>query len=519
MEAREALEEKIRLYIDEQEGKSEIDVEAVLGVHDDLSKGTAFLQNSETLLIMAIDRSRGIKFSDFMPKSGSVEFGWLPYLFKHAHDKDSSDRIIKALQERLQEAFGKGAAKAIEITLSVFGDYLNPKMKPEQWEYLEQNLGKHDIIGNDGSIMGDGKYEDLDEEWLWALVNYLYNRFNPKGIAPFVPGGKSAEKGPYNGPIGEGRDSIRIAVIGDWGTGDFDAGGGYDPASLVMQTVENLEPDYVIHLGDVYYTGTDLRLPPNEEVQNFLDAWPKAFNGRSFTLNSNHEMYGGAQGYFLKALNRADVSASPFSMQSGYSYFALEFGDWVLVGIDAAYHDPSFLYMQGGIGDKGSDPDQLPFLQQVAQQYQGKKIIVFSHQTGMSTDGTTITDKDSGQVLYPLLSQLQQTGITPDYWYWGHVHLGLVYGDTSAVARASGGKTRARCVGHSSIPFGRPWGIAAGGGDIDYIAQTPLQDSHLALNGLALLTLGNDGSIKEAFYNCADAQGKVEKHPQPVWQS
>jgi len=512
MEVRDTLQDKIRPLLDELETDAEISFGSIL---EKLFEGILFLRNSEKLLILAIEHSEGEGVDSPIPKSGRAEAGWLPYLFKHAADENSKDPIILAFQDMLTDVF-HDSAPTVEKILHVFGDVLMSQLTQQQWQYLETHLHGHDIIANDGTIVGNSVYEDFDTNWLYAFANYFLNLLYPSGIAAFVPDGTKA---PCKVQIGKGQKKISIAVIGDWGTGAYVADGSYDPASLVMQTLEKLDPDYVIHLGDVYYAGTDDRLPPGEESKNFLKMWPASFNGRSFTLNSNHEMYGGAQGYFDIALNRPDTTQSPFSMQNGYSFFALEFGPWVLVGIDAAYHDPSFLYMQGGIGseDTNGNDAQLQFLKQVAAQYPGKKFIVFSHQTGMSTDGTAI--EEDGKLQYPLLSQLQQTGITPDYWYWGHVHLGLVYGKQSAITRATGGRTLARCVGHSAIPIGAPWGLTDGNDVIEYIARTGLQNSHLVLNGLALLTLHNDGTIQEQFYDCANAQGKVENDPQPSWHN
>lgn len=469
-----------------------------------------YLQESEQLLIIAIEKAQGKPLTYTAPKSGRAEFGWLPYLFKHASDSGTSDPLVKEMQAALKKVFGKYAS-TLEKILTIFGYLIIPQITQEQWQYLEDNLGNHNIIAGDGTIVGDSQYEDLDKGWLYAPANYLFNLVFPSDIADFTP---PAPATAYNGPIGNGADSIKVAIIGDWGTGEFEASPGYDPATWVLQAVENLKPDYVIHLGDVYYAGTDLRYPPGEEAQNFLELWPSSFNGKSFTLNSNHEMYGGAQGYFNIALNRSDTSKSPFSMQNGYSYFALEFGKWVLVGFDAAYNDSSALYMQGGIGTDTSDP-QITFLNNIAQQYADKQIIMFSHQTGMSTDGTTITDPSSGKVLFPLLSQIQATGITPNYWYWGHIHLGLAYGKQSAVTTATNGKTKARCIGHSAIPIGAPWDLKVDGNIIDYIAETAVPNSPLVYNGLAMLTLTKEGGITEAFYNGVE-QGSSEA-PVPIW--
>ncbi len=458
----------------------------------DIEAFVAYLQHSEKLLINAIEHAQGQPLQYPEPESGEAEFGWLPYLFEHAKDPDSTDPLILAFQAKLSEYTGK-YAHLLESVLEVIGILATPQISSAQWLYLEDNMDQSKIIANDGTIVGDSLYEDLDSGWLYVPLNYIVNLAFPSDIASFTPPGGAK---PFNQSIGGSATSIKVAIIGDWGTGDYEASPGYKPSAGVLQAVENLDPDFVIHLGDVYYCGTDLRLPPGEEASNFLDLWPNRFAGKSFTLNSNHEMYGGAQGFFNVALNRVDTNLSPFSLQNGYSYFACEFGEWVIVGMDAAYNDTSALYMQGGIGTDTTIPNdpQLEFLRDVAKQYKDKKIILMSHQTGMSTDGTTTDD-------FPLFNQTQALGLTPDYWYWGHIHLGLVYGDKSIVSTSTQGKTKARCVGHSAIPFGDPWGLKVGGGVIDFIADTPVPDTSLIENGLAMLTLGSQGEIKEQFFN------------------
>src|SRR5207253_2455371 len=91
-------------------------------------------------------------------------------------------------------------------------------------------------------------------------------------------------------------DSLKIALIGDWGTGPWTDGTIPYPAVEVMNQVKQLTPDFTIHLGDVYYAGT-AGFGSDEEVKNFVDLWVSGTRG-SFMLNSNHEMYSGAQGYF-----------------------------------------------------------------------------------------------------------------------------------------------------------------------------------------------------------------------------
>ena len=53
-------------------------------------------------------------------------------------------------------------------------------------------------------------------------------------------------------------DRVKISVAGDWGTGT-------DEARIVAATMEKSDPDFTIHLGDVYYVGDS-----NEVRENFL---------------------------------------------------------------------------------------------------------------------------------------------------------------------------------------------------------------------------------------------------------
>jgi hypothetical protein len=43
-------------------------------------------------------------------------------------------------------------------------------------------------------------------------------------------------------------DRAKISIAGDWGTGT-------DEARIVAATMEKSDPDFTIHLGDVYYVG------------------------------------------------------------------------------------------------------------------------------------------------------------------------------------------------------------------------------------------------------------------------
>jgi len=167
-------------------------------------------------------------------------------------------------------------------------------------------------VGPEGDIIGFGKYQSLDPRWelvvgIVLFENLLHKHPFPSGMPPILPLA----------------DTATFVLVGDYGTGNF---GSDDSASTkISKFIPTLNPDYTIHLGDVYYAGTK-----PEETQNLLAFWTKGSKG-AFTLNSNHEMYSGGGPYF----NTTVGSPTFNSLQSPWSFFALENTDWIIVGLDS----------------------------------------------------------------------------------------------------------------------------------------------------------------------------------------
>src|SRR5437870_2361537 len=122
-------------------------------------------------------------------------------------------------------------------------------------------------------------------------------------------------------------DDCKIALMGDWGTGQ-------EPARIVLERIKGRNPDLIIHLGDIYYSGT------NYESENyFLKLFKDVFGtvGRNakpriLTMSGNHDMYAGGTGYYW-LLPQLGQSAS---------YFCLQNRNWRLIAVDTGYndHDP-----------------------------------------------------------------------------------------------------------------------------------------------------------------------------------
>jgi hypothetical protein len=210
-------------------------------------------------------------------------------------------------------------------------------------------------------------------------------------------------------------NNFRIALIGDWGTGLYGA-----PVCASSITADADGYDLLLHLGDVYYSGTE-----QEIKERFLDLWPHNGSAISRSLNGNHEMYTGGHGYFEFLLPKLQQSSSYFAFQNDY---------WTLIALDTAYHqDPG--------GQEGNlDQPQIDWLTKVIAATGDRKITLFSHHQPFSQ-----IDSNQGPKLVAALRPfLEARRISA--WYWGHEHRCVLY-EPHATYRYQG-----RCVGHGGFP-------------------------------------------------------------------
>lgn len=357
------------------------------------------------------------------------------------HEAKSSEfSLVKSvLEERLEE----DVAKLISTHYSGVTK-LQQVEKPLEFEL--KTLA-------DGEIVGSGKYEVLDVDWLEAACVWLENYFKTK--RPFPQPATW-----FNIP-----DSVSVALFGDWGGGTWKDN---NVATTITKEINQLQTDINIHLGDVYYAGE-----PESEQQYLLDLWP-AGKLANFTLNSNHEMYPLGKGYFDTTLTN-----NLFKNQERKSFFALENSDWIIVGLDSAFDaDTNDLYLKGNINQVQKD-----FLAQVASK--NKNVIVLSHHNPLDISGqnkNTLWD----EVATPL-------GGTLKYWYWGHIHGAAVY-------KAIDNKVNCRLVGHGVIPWGNATSLQNSDAVVWYENKKPSPiDGVRVQNGFVYIELEGK-TLSEKFY-------------------
>lgn len=320
-------------------------------------------------------------------------------------DAPDDDALRQQLATGLEEALGLFDAQVDRGSVMFAPDH-GPASLFQSF-LAETASGSFEDLRSGGKLdlMADGGYEAKFDEhdvagWAASLLTWW----------------RRLRKRPYLGPP-ETPDHIpghaRIAVLGDWGSGRYGA-----PISAA--TIEQARPAYdmVLHLGDVYYSGTT-----KEVKERFLDIWPTIPGALNRALNSNHEMYSGGEGYFERTL-------PAFHQPS--SCFAAENDRFLLVGLDTGYRDNDLT------------ADQAPWLTRLVERAEARhqKVILFSHHQPYSAfegRGDKIVEK-----LLPLLANRRIFA-----WYWGHEHRAAIY-DRHPQWGLFG-----RLVGHSGFPYFR----------------------------------------------------------------
>lgn len=205
---------------------------------------------------------------------------------------------------------------------------------------------------------------------------------------------------------------ITLAMTADWATGLY---GAPRIAETIRRMGADRQFDLLMHLGDVYYSGT-----PEEVEERFLRLWPAEAGTRNRALNGNHDMYSGGFGYFDQIL--------PAFGQRG-SYFAVQNEHWVLVGLDTAYVDHDL------------DTTQVAWLNMVLEQADlpRRKVVLFSHQqpySRLSSQGPKLQSA--------LRYWLRRRAVTA--WYWGHEHQCVIYDQHDDWGLYG------RCLGNGGVP-------------------------------------------------------------------
>lgn len=225
-------------------------------------------------------------------------------------------------------------------------------------------------------------------------------------------------------------DSLKIAFVSDWATGT-------DLAKNVMRCIGDQRPDVVIHLGDVYYSGTKDEMNDHflAVVREHLPPETQVFN-----LAGNHDLYAGGEGYYWLI----DELGQPAS------YFCLRNDDWQILAIGAPPETGSPMSSQYKVPP--IDPQEAEWQRHKIETADGRKTIMLSHYQLFTASGNIArTEANEPMALNTMLYDEFKDHLGDiDAWLWGHEH-------NLAAFEPYLGLERGRCIGSGAMPVGLMW--------------------------------------------------------------
>lgn len=261
------------------------------------------------------------------------------------------------------------------------------------------------------------KFGDCDPNYRESLIQYVKFLAN-KGQIPYIKW-KQQSDFVIDDPAKLPADAL-IGVVADWATGEPEA-------IEVLRQVKSHNPQVVMHLGDIYYAGTE------HEVENyFYQPWKRILEldtskTLSFALPGNHDLYAGGTPFYnlLKKLGQEA------------SFFCLRNEHWQLIGLDTALNDK----LMGQ--PTALDPSEAEWLIDKIENAGKRRTILLSHHQLFSSR-EQFDGKSYNQNLYDQLSSVLPK---VDMWLWGHEHDLVIFDEYM-------GLKRGRCVGGSAFPVG-----------------------------------------------------------------
>ena len=328
----------------------------------------------------------------------------------------------------------------------------------------------------------DPRYAEAAEQTL-----VYYNQ--QKGVIPYQQWDSLSDFVIDDGGVTLPEQAV-VAIVADWGTGQ-------QAALNVLARLAEKSPDVVIHLGDVYYSGTDI-----EQQNYFFDNWARILglsvdpdtrrvtskSPRTFNLPGNHDMYCGGAPYY-KMIQQLGHRAS---------YFCLRNKDWQFIGMDTGYND------HGLNGPPTHLPPRQPeWVQDKVTNSGGRKTVFLSHHQLFSNQESFTVNGTTGATNTALLADVAPVLGQVALWLWGHQHEFVAYADS---------RVKGRCMGHGGYPVGLGE-IGKPGTAIPVDTAIALQQAGNAFmdNGYTLIAL--DGPTATVTYYALDENGDERDSP------
>lgn len=231
----------------------------------------------------------------------------------------------------------------------------------------------------------------------------------------------------------------RVLMVGDWGTHMA------DNAALLRAALDVFKPQAIIHLGDVYYSGT-----VEEVTENVLNVLDKVVADLKlsprpafFAIPGNHDYYAGGSGFY-QMIGKVNSGVAGCTQQA--SFFCLRTADdkW------------QFLAMDTGYGDRNPVEQTAPTLhdheflwhQDKLDNFPGSTILLSHHQLCSAKEALNAGPRPYlNEALYALFKRYFDRIAA---WYWGHEHNFIVFDNNLKFAKGDLPLRKGRLIGCSA---------------------------------------------------------------------
>lgn len=408
-------------------------------------------------------------------------------------DKAAKERILKGLdmycdavvQNKTIEKPKENFNEASDPWITAYLLYLHHK-KAHAKIAANSKLEKEIEIQLKSFTFGDEAWQQMFDTY----VKYYWLYPHHTGGKPHYRSWQDTEYGnnDYNYGVIEWKlpSDATVAIIGDIGTGT-------DVAAAVLIGILQFNPDVILHVGDVYYSGT------KHEFENyFIGLLQDVFKDQGkkvpvYTLPGNHEYFSGGIAYYECLDSNFLVKTEKQRQKASFFKLVTEDEGWQFLGMDTAYHG-HYLGVKGEKLTKALKalhtnsneawnpvtppkmvyvrPDEVQWHHYHLESYKGKTILLGHHQLYSANQTVGIPQAKEGSTFDK--NDLNRRGINTKLWksfgkyfdkiaawFWGHEHNLVIFQDNyrpkewpDSDEKNFEYKTlkKGRCIGHSAIP-------------------------------------------------------------------